>query len=471
MVSVAFYTFGCRINQYDTETMRTLLETTGRFRAVPLHKPADVYVINTCSVTAQADATARKAIRRIRSDRPNAKIIVTGCYAQRVPTEIAELPGIALVLGVPDRTRIVSEIDQVLAAPNTDSPKSHQKIAVSPVSTAHTFPEIPITRMMNRSRAVVKIQDGCNGACSFCIIPQTRGHSRSRQPEQVLDQITQLVDNGYQEIVLAGVHLGDYGLENNPSNPGAGKSALFHLIERILSIPNLMRFRLSSIGPNAITKDIILLMAAKEKFARHFHIPLQSGSDEILMRMNRDYRVAQFEKLLRDITDAIPDCGIGADIICGFPGESDTLFNETVARITDLPLSYLHPFPYSARPGSPAESFGDQVSSENKKSRTRILKQLSREKNRAFQWRHLGSEVNVLLEGREKGQPERNSRGSPDEHSYEKSEPACFGWTDNYLRVAVRGAGIDTHSGLQRVRITGLEDEGLVGELVKAILS
>jgi len=295
--------------------------------------------------------------------------------------------------------------------------------------------------MMNRSRAVVKIQDGCNGACSFCIIPQTRGRARSREPARVMEEVERLVDSGHGEVVLAGVHLGDYGLDEEGRHPGMGRSRLAPLIEGILAIPGLLRFRLSSIGVNGIDEDLMGLMASHEKFARHFHIPLQSGSDEILSRMNRGYRVAQFEKLLGEITAAIPDCGIGTDIICGFPGESDALFRETVARVTDLPFSYLHPFPYSARAGSPAESFADQVSSEEKKSRTRILKQLSREKTLAFQRRHLGRVVSVLPEG------------------------AAHGWTDNYLRVTVRGAQCDVAQGLQWVRITELDDEGLVGEV------
>nr|VFJ77598.1 MAG: threonylcarbamoyladenosine tRNA methylthiotransferase MtaB [Candidatus Kentron sp. FW] len=452
---VSFHTFGCRINQYDTETIRTLLEESGRFRTASPGESADIHVVNTCSVTAQADATARKAIRRILGEQPAAKIVVTGCYAQRAPTDIAELPGVVLVLGTSDRTRIVAEIDHCLASDwprreKTDGLNTIQRITVSPPQAAHAFPEIPIARMMDRSRAVVKIQDGCNGACSFCIVPQTRGHSRSRQPQQVIDQITHLVDNGYREIVLAGIHLGDYGLDL-----GQGSPTLPDLIGQILTIPGLARFRLSSIGPVAITPEIIRLMASEEKFARHFHIPLQSGSDEILARMNRDYRIAQFEALIHAITDAIPDCGIGTDIICGFPGESEARFQETLTRISDLPISYLHPFPYSARPGSLAESYPDQVPAEEKKARTRILKQLSRTKNRAFRQRHLGRIASVLIEARTE-----NNRENTDKNTGETR--TCFGWTDNYLRVAVQGAPIGKN-GLETVRITELDENGLIG--------
>lgn len=458
MNRIAFSTFGCRINQYDTETLRTLLEETGRFRTVSAREAADIHVVNTCSVTAQADASARKAIRRLGNRHPEARIVVTGCYAQRAPAEIAALPGVALVLGVPDRVRIVSAIFEMLAPADGNNEKTTR---VSPVLPVGGFPEISIARMMNRSRAVVKVQDGCNGVCGFCIIPRTRGPSRSRDPGRVVDQASRLVDNGYPEIVLAGVNLGDYGRDGAPGrHHGPGDFHLAGLIRRILAIPGLMRLRLSSIGPNAVTREIIESMATEEKFARHFHIPLQSGSDEILARMNRDYRVTRFEALLREITDAIPDCGIGTDVICGFPGESEALFRETRARIADLPFSYLHPFPYSARPGAPAESLDGQVPGEERKSRTRILKGLSREKNRAFRLRHLDKEVSVLLEERE------DRTGAPGGESTEGAGPSSGdflsgGWTDNYLRVTVAGAGMN--GGLRAVRITGIDEEGLVG--------
>nr|VFJ64662.1 MAG: threonylcarbamoyladenosine tRNA methylthiotransferase MtaB [Candidatus Kentron sp. DK] len=468
---VAFRTLGCRINQYDTETMRTLLEETGRFRAVSPGEAADIHVVNTCSVTAQADASARKLIRRIGNGQPDARIVVTGCYAQRAPAEIAALPGVALILGTPDRAGIVRELQEMLADNIRNAHPAHPapppRCAVSPVSTARPFPEIPISRMMNRSRAVVKIQDGCNGACSFCIVPHTRGRSRGREPDKVIDQIARLVDNGYQEVVLAGVHLGDYGCDNDPwreaeSTAGPESSPLSRLIRRILAVPGLLRFRLSSIDPGAVSPELIESMATETRFARHLHIPLQSGSDAILARMNRGYTVAQFERLLREVTDAVPDCGIGTDIICGFPGETEALFEETVARVREWPFSYLHPFPYSPRTGSPAESFPGQVPVEERKARARMLKQLSREKNLAFRRRYLGKTMGVLIESRE-SDPDRNTDENPINASRPAKDAECVGWTDNYLRVAVRGAGIGSGTGLRVVRITGLGEEGLTG--------
>ena len=326
---VAFCTFGCRVNQYDTESLRTLLTAQGRFRTVSARDDADVYVVNTCSVTHRADATARKMVRRIHAEHPNAQIIVTGCYAQRAPHEIAELGGVSLVLGAADRGRILDELK--LTVPG------ETRFAVSPVEDAKTFLEVPITEMMERSRAFVKVQEGCNESCTFCIVPQTRGLSRSRMPERVLEQVGKLVDAGYAEIVLTGVHVGDYGLDLE-----GGRRRLAPLVRDILGVPGLARLRLSSIEPASITDEIIELVASEEKFARHFHIPLQSGNDEILARMQRRYTAGQFRNLVTKIARSIPGCGIGSDIICGFPGETDAQFQDTFDCLVNHP-NYLHP--------------------------------------------------------------------------------------------------------------------------------
>ncbi len=286
MKSVAFCTFGCRLNQYDTETIRTLLEEFGGWRSVPFREQADVYVVNTCSVTARADATCRKAIRRIHVERPESVIVVTGCYAQRAPQEIAELSGVRLIVGAADRGDIAQMMSHM--------PEGGLEIAVSPIADASEFVDIPITEMMEHSRAFVKVQEGCNESCSFCIVPQTRGASRSRRPESVLEQVRELVAGGYVEVVLTGVHLGDYGLEL-PVN----RRMLTDLVRDILEIPELQRFRLSSIEPASITDELIDLMAGHDKFARHVHIPLQSASNAVLSRMKRRYTAEHFSKLIR----------------------------------------------------------------------------------------------------------------------------------------------------------------------------
>jgi threonylcarbamoyladenosine tRNA methylthiotransferase MtaB len=430
---VAFHTFGCRLNQYDTETVRTLLEAHGGYQAVPPQEPADVYVVNSCSVTARADAALRKAVRRIHNEHPEAQIVVTGCYAQRAPDEIAELPGVSLVVGAADRNRIPPVLSEL--------PASKASVLVSPIEAAKTFLDVPITNMADRSRAFVKIQEGCNESCTFCIIPKTRGRSRSREPGRVMEEIHTLVENGYGEIVLTGVHIGDYGLDLS------GKRHLLpELIEGILRLPGLQRFRLSSIEPASITADLIGLMASHDKFARHFHIPLQSGSNEILARMGRGYTAEHFERLIRNIEAAIPDCGIGTDVICGFPGETEGHFQETFALLQDLPITYLHAFSYSVRPGSEAEAYGGQVPAEARKRRTGALKRLSRDKNRAFRQAHVGRQMAVLFEQRQHGSGMFDS-----------------GLTDNYLRVQLHQNAFSRRLG--EVRIKGLSGEGLVGEL------
>ncbi len=406
---ISYHTFGCRLNQYDTEAIRTLLGN--EYEPAKEGEDAPIHLVNTCSVTARADATARKAIRRIHSESPTAKIVVTGCYAQRAPEELAALPGVSLVVGAADRTRIKTLVDRL--HDDTRTLANSPLIAVSPVWTAKSFLDVSITEMTEHSRAFVKVQEGCNEACTFCIVPQTRGPSRSRAFESVLEQIRSLVGSGYCEVVLTGVHLGDYGLDLPPR-----RRLLPDLIEAILAIDGIERFRLSSIEPASISDDIIEQMASSPIFARHFHIPFQSGSDRVLERMKRRYNAQEFEDLIRRISERIPDCGIGTDVICGFPGESDDDFLRTFEYVESLPITYAHAFTYSPRPGSEAEHFGDQVPGDIRKRRTRALKKLSADKNRRFAERHLHRVLDVLIEPARRGGISRQS-----------------GWSDNYLKV------------------------------------
>ena len=421
---------GCRLNYYDTETVRTLLEKEAGWRTVSMREEADLYVVNTCSVTSQADARARKTIRRLADQHPRAQVVVTGCYAQRAPDEIAALPGVSLIVGAADRVNIAAEVEKLVPG--------ELRMAVSPIGEAKSFLDVPITEMMERSRALVKVQEGCDQACTFCIVPQTRGRSRSRRPERVLSQVRGLVEAGYTEIVLTGVHLGSYGLDLSEN-----RTRLADLVSDIIATPGLERFRLSSIEPSSITDDLIELAATESKFARHFHVPFQSGSNAVLERMQRGYTAEAFVELISRISERIPDCGIGTDVIAGFPGESDHDFACTFDLLAALPITYLHPFTYSVRPGSTAEAFGDRVPGDIKKRRTRSLKRLSRDKNTRFRERHLGTVQSVLVE--------RDDRPS-----------ACAsGWTDNYLRVDVSNAA--EGSRLQSVRMVELSETGLSG--------
>ncbi len=436
MKRVAFCTFGCRLNQYDTEILRTLLEEEGGFRTVPFDEDADVYVVNTCTVTANADSRARQTIRRLAKEHPEAKIVAAGCYAQRAPHEIAAIPGVALVLGAVDRVNVARELDA--AEPG------HTRVAVSPVSEARSFPEIPITELMDRSRAFVKIQEGCNECCTFCVIPQTRGPSRSRRPEAVLAQVCDLVRAGYGEIVLTGVHIGDFGLDLPPA-----RRLLPDLLRGILALPGLDRVRLSSIEPSTLTPDILDLLASEPKFARHLHVPLQSGSAAILARMERRYTISEFSDLLSGVAARVPDCGIGTDVICGFPGETDEHFQATFDRLVELPVSYVHAFTYSERPGSRAATFADAVPPEIRKRRTSSLRRLSAEKNRAFRERHVGCEVEVFVEGMRR-----------------EGEEWLAGLTGNYIRVDLGPGRVDKP--LVRARLVALAEDGMIGERIAA---
>jgi len=434
MKSVAFTTFGCRLNQYDTEAIRTLLERDGGWRTVGDAGRADVVVVNTCSVTARADATARKAIRRIHKDHPDVRIVITGCYAQRAPDELADLPGVALVVGAADRAGVAAKLDALKPG--------EVEVAVSPISQARTFLDVPITEMMEHSRAYVKVQEGCNETCSFCIVPQTRGRSRSRTAVSVLEQARELVASGYVELVVTGVHVGDYGRDLV-----GGERGLVSLLESLLRVPGLQRLRLSSIEPASISDALIELVAAEERFARHFHIPFQSASDSVLERMRRRYTSATFTRLVETIARRIPECGIGCDVICGFPGESDADFQLTFDALQSLPVTYVHPFAYSVRPGSDAEGYGDQVAPEVKKRRVQALKRLMTDKHRAFRSRHIGRVMPVMLETGRRG-----------------GERILGGWTDNYLRVDL-GPG-SMAAAVTPVLITGVTDQGLEGRLV-----
>ena len=436
MRTVAFTTFGCRLNQYDTEAVRTLLERDGGWKTVSSTDDARVLVVNTCSVTARADATARKAIRRLHKAHPEATIVVTGCYAQRAPAELAELPGVALVMGAADRAGVVARLDGLRPG--------EVQVAVSPIEQARSFLDVPVTEMMEHSRAYLKVQEGCDEKCSFCIVPQTRGRSRSRSAESVLSQARDLVGSGYVEIVITGVHVGDYGLDLT-----AGERGLVALLRALLEIPGLERLRLSSIEPASISDELIELMAAEERFARHFHIPFQSASDRILERMRRRYRAADFSVLVERIHSRIPGCGIGSDVICGFPGETDEDFQRTFDALEALPVTYVHPFAYSVRPGSEAESFGDQVSPGVKKRRVQSLKRLMADKHAAFRAAHVGETLSVLVESGRRG-----------------GKPQLGGWTDNYLRVDL-GPG-EAPARVLPVLITAATDAGLEGRLLEA---
>ena len=333
-------TFGCRCNQADSAAIReSLCRNSMSESETP--RDADLIVVNTCTVTHRTDQQVRQCVRRLHRENPAACVIVTGCYAERDPDTLAAIPGVNLVLGNAPKERLAEFLKDC-------DPPVQGKIVRTPLGTQGDCPLPPMTHTGGKTRPLIKLQDGCDARCAYCIVPQVRGPGRSAQPENVLAEIQSLADQGFQEIVLTGVQLGAFGrtLED--------RVHLMDLLRRIVRIPGLGRIRLSSIEPMYFDPALVTLAAESPIIARHFHVPMQSGSDRILQSMRRPYTAARFGELLRRIHRELPDAGIGTDVLVGFPGETDQDFAETCTLIEDLPLAYLHAFPFSPREGTEA---------------------------------------------------------------------------------------------------------------------
>lgn len=386
---IAFYTFGCKQNQFETEGMREILAKNGfEITSFDTFK-ADIFVVNTCTVTAKADMHARQLVRRIGRLNPKAQIIVTGCYAQRDPSALTELPQVKVVCGNLEKKDILSIIQLTT--------QSEPSVLVENITQEKKFDVFALTEFGGHTRAFVKIQDGCNAACSYCVIPSVRGKSRSLEPGLALDLIKRLVANGYQEIVLSGIHIGMFGRDLAP------KTTLTDLIQRIIEIPDLRRVRLGSIEPNTISDSLIELVASSPKICRHFHIPLQSGSDRIIKAMKRPFNRERFKELITRIVTQIPSVGIGCDVIVGFPGEEEEDFRQSYDLIEALPIAYLHVFNFSRREGTIAYDLPNQVNPEIRKHRSKELRALSRHKQRLFRKGFIGQTLPCLfLERRHK---------------------------------------------------------------------
>ena len=373
--------FGCRASQADGAALETSLAKRGLSAAANAAE-AELIVLNTCTVTAFADDDVRKAIHRAHRENPEARILVTGCYAQRAPEELAVLPGVTWVVGNSHKTKI-PEILQDVVAPY------HGEIHVGDIFAQHEFLSAPVEDAAgDRTRPNLKIQDGCNNRCSFCIIPFVRGRSRSAPASQVIEQVRSLAAR-YREVVLSGINLGRWGRE-----PGS-TMRLADLIRKLLEETSIERLRLSSVEPMDWSDDLLELVASSPRIAKHVHAPLQSGSDRVLRRMHRKYRPRHYEDRTRRARALMPDAAIGADVMTGFPGETDEEFEESRAFIESLPFTYLHVFTYSERPGTPAAS-AEQVPMEVRKDRNRILRELAARKNLEFRRSMVGRTLSVV---------------------------------------------------------------------------
>ena len=384
-------TFGCRTNQADSAALRDDFLSQGYLETLDWRQ-ARVIVVNSCTVTHRSDQQVRQLARKFSRGNPGARIIVTGCYAQRDPQQLARIPGVGAVVGNTHKHQLVeiagTDLDNepVLSPQYDDIARIYrddfQKVRALD-STAATQPGA-------RTRPFVKIQDGCDSKCSYCIIPLVRGPSRSVPPGQILQQVRELVELGFKEVVLTGIHLGTYGRYLEP------RYSLDRLLARMTEIPGLARIRLSSIEPMELSRRVLQLAAESDKFAPHFHICLQSGSDSILKRMQRPYSISKFERLVSEIHSSLPDAAIGTDVIVGFPGETDEDYEQTRDFVQRMPFTYLHVFPYSDRPGTKATQLSQKVDPQVKQQRGRELRQISEEKNRAFRRRFLGQRLSVL---------------------------------------------------------------------------
>ena len=372
--------FGCRATQADGAALETLLAAKG-LEAAAERSHADLVVLNTCTVTQAADEDVRQTVRRVHRENPAARILVTGCYAQRAPDELAALPGVEWVVGNSHKTQIA---ELVSAAPY------HGNVIVGDIFAQHDFLSAPVEDAAgDRTRPNLKIQDGCNNRCSFCIIPFVRGRSRSAPAGQVIEQVRGL-SRRYREVVLSGINLGRWGRE-----PGS-RMRLADLIRRLLDETGIERLRLSSVEPMDFSDDLLELMAGSPRVAQHVHAPLQTGCDRILRRMHRKYRPRHYADRILKARRLMPDCAVGADVMVGFPGETSADFEESRQFIESLPFTYLHVFTYSERPGTPAAEMPDQVPMAVRKERNRVLREAAAGKNLEFRRRMLGRTLRVV---------------------------------------------------------------------------
>ncbi len=436
MIRVAFATLGCRLNQVDTQQIQSRLEARG-FRSAQAAARADVVVVNTCTVTSRAEFSDRQAIRRAARANPGARVVVTGCWAQTSPEIVAALPGVDLVVGNADKGRISELIERLVSG------DALPKIQVGDIGGARTIETAPPGPAPGRSRAFLKIQDGCQHRCAFCIVPLARGVSRSLESAAVLDRVRLLVEAGHPEVVLTGVDFGHYGADVVP------RTTLAALVEAIGRIDGLRWLRLSSMLPAYFTGELLRVLADSPVSAPHFHVPLQSGSDRVLRLMRRPYTLAMYRAVVERLASIAPRVAIGADVIAGFPGETDADFEETLGAIRSLPLSYLHVFPYSDRKGTEAARL---AKTDRRVTHRRVgeLRALAAERSLAFRANLVGRVEDVLvLESRD------------------RASGGLVGLTGNYVEVIFDGPD-DLKRGLRRVRVTEAGAERARGVVVRA---
>ena len=429
MARVALTTLGCKVNQFETEVMEGLFKQKG-YEIVTFEDQAEFYIINTCSVTSLGEKKSRQLIRRAQRLNEQAIIAVTGCYSQLAPEEIKKIEGVRVVIGTKERGRIVELVEQAAAAEGILD-------QVTDIMKAREFEDIPLYEMPQRTRAFLKIQEGCTNFCSYCIIPYVRGPLRSRKLASIRSEAEKLVAAGFKEIVLTGIHLGAYGRDLTE------EVTLADAAKEVLSVSGLKRLRLGSLESIELSQELFALMRENEHFSHHLHLPLQAGNDSILQAMNRHYTTEEFASLILSVEEAIPGVAVSTDIIVGFPGETEEMFEQSLVFVEKMNFSRMHVFPYSKREGTPAANMIDQVPDLLKKERAAKMQKLADAKAEAFHRQFIGKKLNVLFET--------------------TRENITDGLTDNYIRVYV---GDTVKCGeIYEVQIEKIYKDGLWGRL------
>lgn len=436
MKRIAIQTLGCRANQLESSIIADKFIEYG-WQVVNFNSPADVYVINSCTVTGKSDNSSKYFARKAKKINPEAKIIMVGCFPQVAPDEASKINNVDIVLGNKEKLELADLIEKkgLLLQDNN-------KILISDVMKEERFSDKTVNSASGRARAIIKVQDGCDYRCSYCIIPYARGKSRSNELKNVINQIKEITQKGFNEIVLSGIHLGQWGLDFKP------KKNLLTLLEEIEKIEGLKRYRLSSIDPMEFNDELIEFLSSSDKFCRHLHISLQSGNSEILKAMRRRYSVEYYSDLINKLVDKIPFINIGSDIIAGFPGETPELFEDTYNNLKSLPIGYIHVFTYSKRKGTPASEMPNQINEKIKKQRNYILKGLAEIKNLEFRKKMINRDFEIIVE---------NSR--------DKKTGLLKGVTDNFITVLTEGHD-ELKNSVIKVKITCVDKNKTCGGII-----
>jgi len=434
MKTIAFYTLGCKVNQSDTASMEKLFRQAG-YKIVDFNSKADIYLINTCVVTNMGQSKSRKTIHKAVRLNPTAFVVVTGCYPQTFPEEVKNIMGVDLIVGNQDREKIVNLIELAYGTNRVDTVDAVRKL-----EAGSKFEEMDVDEGTHKTRAFLKIQEGCNQFCTYCIIPYARGPLRSRSINSITEEVKKLVAVGFKEVVLIGIHLGAYGQESKEG------ITLVSAVKAALAVPNLVRLRLGSLESVEVSRDFLELMTKDTRICKHLHLPLQAGTDKILAAMHRPYDTEKFTNILKQVRNKFSDIAITTDIIVGFPGETEEDFMKSLAYIKQCNFSKIHIFPYSERKGTPAASYPDQVAPAIKQERVARLELLAEESHKDFCEKFIGKTISVIMENQDKN-------------------GLWEGLSTEYIRVFAQGDNI-LGGTVQNILVEKLYEDGLFGSLV-----